>query len=127
MREAGHITRSPGNNVVFIDLGEGQEISPGLTFEVYDQRKGLPQLTQGSSPTPQLPDGKASIEVLRVLPGTAECRVIHVEPAMTIAEGDLILNIVYNTHTKFSFCVYGSFDLAQTGTATPAKPTSSAD
>lgn len=121
MREAGHITRSPGNDVVFIDLGEGQEISPGLTFEVYDQRKGLPQLVQGNTPTPQLPEGKASIEVLRAMPGTSECRVIHQATGSTIAEGDLILNIVYNTHVKFSFCVYGSFDLGQTGTATPGE------
>ena len=36
-----------------------------------------------------------------------------------IVEGDLILNLVYNAHTKFNFVVYGDFDLAGTDRPTP--------
>ncbi|HWE01799.1 MAG TPA: hypothetical protein VG326_05265 [Tepidisphaeraceae bacterium] len=118
LRPAGEITRSPGNNTVFINLGQGQELSLGLTFEVYDRRTGIPQLTQGNSPVPELAAGKASIEVIRIMPGTSECRIIRVATGMTIVEGDPIVNLVYNTHTKFNFCVYGEFDLANTGSPT---------
>lgn len=120
MQEQGYITRAPGNNTVYINLGFGQEISPGLTFEVYDQLKGLPSLTPSNNgATPDLPAGKASIEVIRILPGTSECRIVHLAPGMQIVEGDPIVNLVYNTHTKFTFVVYGDFDLANSGTATP--------
>ena len=49
------------------------------------------------------------------MPGTSECRIIHIATGMTIVEGDPIVNLVYNTHTKFNFCVFGEFDLANTG------------
>ena len=57
MRPAGEITRSPGGGTVFINLGEGQELSLGLTFEVYDRRTGTPPLTQSNSPVPELAVG----------------------------------------------------------------------
>jgi hypothetical protein len=116
LQPAGVITRVPGNNTVFINLGKGQQISPGLTFEVYDHKKGLPSLTTLNPENPdELPNGKASIEVIRILEGTSECRIIHVAPGQQIVEGDLILNLIYNTHTRFAFVVYGEFDLANTG------------
>ncbi|HET6247333.1 MAG TPA: BRCT domain-containing protein [Tepidisphaeraceae bacterium] len=119
MQPAGVITRVPGNNTVFINLGEGQQISPGLTFEVYDKHKGLPSLTTLNPENPdELPAGKASIEVIRTIGSTSECRIIKVAPGQQIVEGDLILNLIYNTHTKFTFVVYGDFDLAGTGQAT---------
>jgi hypothetical protein len=116
LQPAGVITRVPGNNTVFINLGKGQQISPGLTFEVYDHKKGLPSLTTLNPENPdELPAGKASIEVIRIMDGTSECRIIHVAPGQQIVEGDLILNLIYNTHTRFAFVIYGDFDLANNG------------
>lgn len=115
---AGQITRVPGDNICFINLGQGDQVSPGMTFEVYDKKKGLPPVTGAdNAPDSDLPAGKASIEIIRVLPGTSECRII--KQTATIVEGDLILNFIYNTHGKFNFVVYGDFDLANTGQATP--------
>ncbi|MDB5302323.1 MAG: hypothetical protein JWO87_3986 [Phycisphaerales bacterium] len=117
----GTISRVPDNKIVYINLGEGQQITPGLTFEVYDQRKGLPPLTAGPNEDTDLPAGKASIEVIRILPNTAECRIIKVATGQTIVEGDLIMNLVYDVHTKYNFVVYGDFDLSGTGQFTPGE------
>jgi hypothetical protein len=118
----GVIAKVPGNKTVFINLGEGQQIMPGLTFEVYDQKKGLPPLSAAAgNEDNDLPAGKASIEVIRVLPNTAECRIIKVATGQTIVEGDIIMNLVYDVHTKYNFVVYGDFDLGNTGQATPGE------
>jgi hypothetical protein len=120
LQPAGVITRVPGDNTVYISLGEGQQISPGLTFEIYDRKKGLPSLTTLNAENPdELPSGKASIEVIRVMDSTSECRIIHLAQGEHIVEGDLVLNLVYNTHTRFAFMVYGDFDLANNGQPTP--------
>ena len=121
LHPAGLVTRVPGDNTVFINLGEGEGVSQGLTFEVYDKVKGLPALTApsgNSMDNGDLPAGKASIEVIRILPGASECRIIKTA-GVGIVEGDLILNLIYNTHTKFDFLVYGDFDLANSGQANP--------
>ncbi len=120
IRPAGLVTQVPGNSTIYINLGQGESISPGLTFEVYSKSKGLPSLTAAAADNNELPAGKASVEVIRVLPGTSECRIIRSDSKAPIVEGDLLLNIVYNTHTKFSFVVYGDFDLAGTGQPTPS-------
>lgn len=119
LQPAGMITRSPGGNIVYINLGRGSQVSAGLTFEVYDKNKGLPSLTAANPENPDaLLPGKASIEVIRILEGTSECRVIR-QGLLPIVEGDLILNLIYNTHTRFAFMVYGDFDLANNGQPNP--------
>jgi hypothetical protein len=118
----GVIAKVPNSKTVFINLGEGQELMPGLTFEVYDQKKGVPPLAAAAANDDNdLPVGKASIEVIRILPNTAECRIIKVATGQTIVEGDIIMNLVYDVHTKYNFVVYGEFDLANTGQATPGE------
>jgi hypothetical protein len=37
-----------------------------------------------------------------------------------LAEGDLIVNLIFDRNTKYNFVVYGNFDLDQNGEATPA-------
>ena len=114
----GRIMRIPGGNVVFIDLGAGDQVTPGLTFEVFDKAEGIPQ--PGDATTDEnLPQGKASIEVIRVGPTTSECRVTRTSPGTTLSEGDLIVNLVYDRNTKYNFLVYGNFDLDRNNVATP--------
>lgn len=43
----GTITRLPGGGSCYISLGEGDQISVGMTFEVYDQHRGIPPLADG--------------------------------------------------------------------------------
>src|SRR6185369_16280755 len=94
-------------------------ISPGMTFEVYDRNQGIPAL--GDSATDEsLPKGKGAIEVIKVSPGSSECRIINQQPGMSVREGDLIANLVYDRNTKYQFMVYGDFDLDQNNVSTTA-------
>jgi hypothetical protein len=114
----GKIIRVPGNGVVYIDLGGGDQVTAGLTFEVFDKAEGIPQPGDPSNDE-NLPQGKAAIEVVRVSPSTSECRVTRTTPGTTLSEGDLIVNLVYDKNTKYNFVVYGNFDLDRNGVATP--------
>jgi hypothetical protein len=114
----GHVVRLTGGDVCFIDLGYGDHISPGLTFEVYDKFTGIPPLGDPNTDI-DLPVGKASIEVTHVGATSSECRITHTEPGTAISEGDLIANLVYDKNTKYNFVVFGNFDLARTGKYTP--------
>jgi hypothetical protein len=113
----GTIVRVGGGGIVYIGLGAGDQISPGLTFEVYDRLDGIPASAANEDDT-DLPEGKASIEVIRVGATSSECRVIHQQPNTTLAEGDPIANLVYDPNTKYNFVVYGKFDITHKGAAT---------
>ena len=124
----GKILRVPGNDNVFINLGLGDQITPGMTFEVYDRFAGIPGLGENadagsgtaSEPTEvTLPMGKASIEVVRLSNRQAECRIIRQQIGQPVVEGDLIANLVYDKNTKYNFVVFGEFDLDQNGQPTP--------
>jgi hypothetical protein len=121
LRQAdGHIVRvEPNGSTVFIDRGAGEQMSEGLTFEVFDKNEGIPPPGDPNT-NDNLPKGKGSIEVVRVGPSSSECRIIDQQPGQSIAEGDLICNLVYDVNTKYKFFVYGNFDLAHTGKPTPA-------
>ena len=115
----GRIVRVPDTSTVVIDLGTGDQIVEGMTFEVYDQQTRIPALgnaEQGMSEN-NMPEGKASIEVIRILPGYSECRVIRRKPGYGINIGDLIANLVYDSTQKYNFVVYGNFDLNGDGRA----------
>ncbi|HWP39981.1 MAG TPA: hypothetical protein VNL70_03570, partial [Tepidisphaeraceae bacterium] len=113
----GRIVRLPGNDVAFIDLGLGDQVTPGLTFEVFDKVEGIPP--PGDPATEEnLPQGKASLEVIRVGPTSSECRITRRAPGAALSEGDLIVNLVYDRNTKYNFLVHGNFDLDQNGVAT---------
>ena len=114
----GKIIRLPAKDIVYIDLGTADSITPGLTFEVYDKFEGIPP---AGDPTTEenLPRGKASIEVIRVGAGSSEARVTRTTVGTQISEGDLVANLVYDRNTKYNFVVYGEFDLDRNGVATP--------
>src|SRR5581483_8495558 len=114
----GTIVRVPGNGTVYINLGTGDQISPGLTFEVYDRAEGIPPVGDASTDD-NLPTGKGSIEVVRVGAGSSECRIVKQQAGQVIHEGDLIANLVYDRNTKYQFFIYGDFDLDQNGVSTP--------
>lgn len=109
----GTIARVSTDAVVYISLGAGQQVVPGMTFEVYDKVEGVPPLRPGES---ELPVGKASIEVVRVGPMSSEARVIRTTPGRTITEGDVIANLIYDRNTRYNFVVFGEFDLTRPGT-----------
>ncbi len=111
------ITGSNGRQVVYIDKGLGKQISPGMTFEVYDKNEGVPRLQNENEE--QMPAGKASIEVVRVSPQSSEAKVIRQAPGTQLFVGDIIANLIYDPNVKWRFKVYGNFDIDQNGVPTP--------
>ena len=116
----GRLIRVPGGGVCYINLGYGTGVTNGLTFEVYDKIAGVPPIPPNVTGDEQLPVGKGSIEIIHVGDNSSECRIVHTEPGVVLAEGDLIENLVYDAHQKYQFDVYGQFDLANTGRPNPA-------
>jgi hypothetical protein len=111
----GRIVRIPGSGICYINLGQGDHVTPGLTFEVYDKSEGVPGIPATATADEQLPQGKASIEITRVGTTSSECRIVRTSPGAVLTEGDVIANLVYDPNTKYNFFVYGKFDLAETG------------
>jgi hypothetical protein len=110
----GYITSVASDDVVYINLGMGDHIVPGMTFEVYSHRDGVPK--QDDLMTDEnMPEGLASIEVERIMSNATECRVIKTAIGQHIGVGDFIANLVYDRNTKYNLVVYGDFDLGQTG------------
>ncbi|HEV8603971.1 MAG TPA: hypothetical protein VGQ99_01320 [Tepidisphaeraceae bacterium] len=105
------------SGTVYVNRGLGQQISPGMTFEVYDKNEGIPRLQTNNDES--LPAGKASIEITRVSPGSSEARIIKQSAGSQIFVGDLIANLIYDPNVKFRFKIFGSFDIDQNNVATP--------
>lgn len=110
----GSIIRVTDYNTCFINLGDRQHVTKGLTFEVYDKSHGIPALGDGMSDT-NMPAGKASIEVFNVSSDTSECRIIKTQPGQQLVIGDLIMNLIYDPNVAYNFVVYGNFDLSGSG------------
>lgn len=108
----GQVISVPGNQMVYINLGQGDQIVAGMTFEVYDKLEGMPRKTEvDERGDPVMPRGKASIEVARVGASSSEARVIREDEGQIITQGDLIANLVYDKNVRYRFLVYGKFDL----------------
>lgn len=117
LRQAdGMITSVASDDIVYINLGMGDHLVPGLTFEVYDHRDGVPKQDDLMSEE-NLPVGKGSIEVERVYATDSQCRVIKTEVGQHLSEGDLIANLVYDRNTKYNFVIYGDFHMNAQGQA----------
>ena len=95
----------PGQNMILIDIGEGEHLPLSLKFEVF-------------SPTERLTDrtkSKATIEVVRVSPKVSECQIVRTARNQTIMPGDVIVNAVYDRQNQYIFRVIGGFDLDGSG------------
>ena len=112
------VMRTAGDGIVYVDLGTGDGVSAGMSFEIYDRIQGIPKVGDSNNDE-NLPKGKASIEILRVSPGSSECRIVRQTPGETVVEGDSVVNIVFDKNIKYNFVVYGSFDLRRSGQTNP--------
>ena len=122
----GKVIRVPGNDNVYINIGQGAGVAPGMTFEVYDRFGGVPGIGEdpdaGSSAEideKTLPKGKASIEVVRVIGPQSECRIVRQTQGQTLIEGDVVANVVFDRNVKLNFVVFGDFDLDRDQVPTP--------
>jgi hypothetical protein len=85
----GRVVRVLQTDTLIIDLGAGDPVTNGTALEVYDAQTGLPvaRAARGTD----LPQGKATVEVIRVMPGYSECRVIRREAGVALNIGDLVV------------------------------------
>ncbi|MCL4197270.1 MAG: hypothetical protein KJZ69_07225 [Phycisphaerales bacterium] len=102
----GHVVRLVGNDEVFIDLGKPQHLVLGMTFNVYGSISEMRPDAQGN-----VPQGKATVEVTRIGETTSTARIIRSTPGRAVVEGDVIVNPVYDRNKKYSFFLFGQFDL----------------
>ncbi|MGD2110370.1 MAG: hypothetical protein PVI86_13395 [Phycisphaerae bacterium] len=105
-REDGRVlTAMPGDDVVFINLGQKDRLTLGLRFAVYSAETGIPA------------DGraKAQIEVVSIASSSAECKIVRLAPRQVILAGDLVANPVYDPDRPLRFLVLGDFDLDHDG------------
>lgn len=114
----GTIINITDQKTVYINIGSRQQVTKGLTFEVYDKNKGIPPLGDGMAEG-DMPIGKASIEVYNVGPDSSECRIVKLQPGEQLVVGDLLVNLVYDPNVHYNFVVFGDFDLSNTGAASP--------
>jgi hypothetical protein len=102
----GHIiTVDTSANIVFIDLGREDKVYAGLTFSVYDRNAPVP--TDGSS--------KAEIEVFDVDESTAIARINKLTRKNPVTEGDVIINLIWDSRAVNRFVVAGEFDFDGNG------------
>jgi hypothetical protein len=106
----GHIVKAtPGDDVVYIDLGARDHLTLGLEFAVYEAGQGIPE------------DGraKARIEVISINQQTAECRITEMLRPELILANDVIANPIYDRTRTLRFYTLGTFDLNGDGRDDP--------
>lgn len=96
--------------VVYINLGEKDRVTPGLPFTVYSSQTGVPE--DG--------EGKAQIVINNVFSTISECRIVQAKKDDPIIEGDLVANVVFDPTRTYNFVVQGEFDLYGEGRPDPA-------
>ncbi|MEM7809693.1 MAG: FlgT C-terminal domain-containing protein, partial [Planctomycetota bacterium] len=108
----GRVIRSPSENRLIIDLGRRDGVTKGMTFSVYGEETGIPQLS-GNIDDPanvSLPLGKASIVLVNVGANSSEARIVAQQPGTTIQEQDLIANLAFDRDSPRRFYIYGEYD-----------------
>jgi hypothetical protein len=111
------VTQVAPDSICYINLGYGDHVVTGMTFELYEKTDGVPRLNPGQSAL-DMTKGKASIEIISVGQNSSQCRVLRVSTGQTVSQGDLCVNIVYDKHIKPTFFVYGKYDMDGNGVAT---------
>ncbi|NOS99500.1 MAG: hypothetical protein HOP29_02615 [Phycisphaerales bacterium] len=108
-REDGQVVLAvPGDEMVYIGLGQRHHLTTGLQFAVYPA-EGIPI------------DGRAKgrVEVVKIHENTAACRIVGMARQEIIVRGDLVANPVYDRDRTLQFVVVGWFDADGDGVQDP--------
>jgi hypothetical protein len=98
-----------------INIGVGERVVPGMTFEVYDERATLPSIATFGEHNP---GSKGWIEVVAVANGGSTCRVVKAEGGVPPRAGDQIFNFIFARGRQNHFSVAGDFAMADRATLT---------
>lgn len=99
------VSVTPEENVVYIDLGLGDHLVLGMTFEVFDVERGVEVGPDGEL------RGKASIEVIDLGENSSTARIVRGSISRPVVAGDVIANAVYDKTRVYKFYVFGEFNL----------------
>lgn len=102
-----------GEGVATIGVGRRDRVTLGLTFEVYSDSGAIRPNDDG-----QYPQGKASLEIIRIDEASSVARIIRSNPRNPMIAGDVIANALYDPDKQYSFVVFGNFDMDNDGAST---------
>ncbi|MSR41157.1 MAG: hypothetical protein EXS10_04560 [Phycisphaerales bacterium] len=105
----------PTSGHVFISIGSQNRVTPGMTFEVFDDASTIVASAENGS------RGKASLQILKVGDKTSTCRLLRSTKGHPVIKGDVVANAVFDPNYRFKFLVHGAFDVNKDGRATPAE------
>ena len=96
------LERSTGN--VYLDIGEDQNLRPGVTFTVYDKDKVGPSGGDNSAK-------KGSVEVTSVGRYTSEARILEISGDEPFSKGDPVFSPAWSAGRTSKFAFVGMIDL----------------
>ncbi len=101
----GLVLEAANDNLVYINRGLRDNVRLGMSFEVYDSANQLREDKDGS-----MPQGKASIEIVKVGETTSTAKIKRSTPNQPILKDNILVNAIYDPNYKFTFLVHGVFD-----------------
>jgi hypothetical protein len=108
----GVINAMGPDQTLYVNVGAGEKVVPGMTFEVYDARATLPTLEGYAADNPQ---SKGWVEVVSVGNGVSTCRIRKAGGAPP-TPGDQIFNFVFERGRQNHFAVAGELTDRETMT-----------
>jgi hypothetical protein len=103
------------NGTLYINVGAGEKVVPGMTFEIYDGRATLPTLAAYAEHNP---GSKGWVEVVSVGNGSSTCKVVKPDGNTPPRAGDQIFNFIFARGRENHFSVAGDMSLAGRDTLT---------
>ncbi len=88
------------NEIVYLNIGSGDHVYPGLTFSVYDR----------STPIPEDGKGKAEIEIFEITENVSAAKITSSSKKNPIVPEDIVANLIWDSKTSNRFVVSGEFD-----------------
>ncbi len=101
-------------NTVVLNRGRKDNIVLGMTFAAYAEATDI----RPDPSTGNYPDGKASLEVIRIDENTSTARILRERKGNPVVRGDVVANAVYDPRKTYKFLIYGNFDADGDGRAT---------
>jgi hypothetical protein len=111
----GVISGVGADGMLKINIGIGEHVTPGMTFEIYEERATLPSVaTFGEHNS----GSKGWIEVVSVANGSSTCRVVKHDGSAPPRAGDQVFNFIFARGRQNHFGVAGDFAMAKRETLT---------
>lgn len=112
--DAEIIALNPADGTAVINIGRQNKLTIGMPFAVYSDATAI----RPNEQTGEYPEGKASVEVIRMDDQTATVRILREKRGNPLVRGDVLANAVYDPNKEYAFVLYGTFDYNRDGRAT---------